>query len=171
MGAATYWCLKEAVSNWWDKFVTNKTVVQDDYIPDWDSDYFVTTSGTFKQVGKAVSFSPLGGSNPYGVGYFYYTIYVSPDATSLKLEKGNYYDDLYDNLGKILVTRYDVLHYNNGQTETKKQTNQSFLRLNSPVVGPGYGYSFSFDLPVYVDDSDEPLNRNDEKNFFGHLQV
>ena len=156
-------CMGKAVSSFWDKYVNNKTVIQNDYIPDWDSDYFVTTSGTFKQVGKAVSFCPLGGSNPYGVAYNYFTIYASPDATSLKLEKGNYYDEFKDNLGKILVTRYDVLYYNTGQTETKKQTNQSFLKLYSPVIGSGYGYSFSSDLPVYVDDSDEPLNRNDGK--------
>lgn len=156
-------CMGEAVSSLWDKFVNNKTVVQDDYIPDWDSDYFVTTSGTFKQVGKAVSFCPLGGSNPYGVAYSYFTIYASPDATSLKLKKGDYYDEFKDNLGKILVTRYDVSYYNTGQTETKKLNNQSFLRLYSPVIGSGYGYSFSSDLPVYVDDSDEPLSRNDGK--------
>ena len=164
MGAATAYCVKEAVNGWWNKFVNDKTVIQDDFIPNWDSDYFVTTSGTFKQVGKAVSFSPLGDSSkPIGMGYFYFTIYVSPDATSLKLKKGNYYDDLEDNLGKILVTRYDVKKYNNGQTETVKCNNQSILRLNSPVVGPGYGYSFSSDLPVYVDNSSEPLNRNDAK--------
>lgn len=162
-GAGVWECMSKAVSSFWDKYVNNKTIVQDDYIPDWDSDYFVTTSGTFKQVGKAVSFCPLGGSNPYGVAYNYFTIYASPDATSLKLKKGNYYDEFEDNLGKIFVTRYDVLYYNTGQTETKKQTNQSFLKLYSPVIGSGYGYSFSSDLPVYVDDSDEPLNRNDGK--------
>lgn len=155
--------MAKAVGNLWDKFVNNKTVVQNDYIPDWDSDYFVTTSGNYKQVGKAVSFCPLGGDNPYGVAYDYFTIYVSENATSLKIKKGNYHDEFIDDLGKIYVTRFSVYHYNSGKTETKKCNNQNFLRLYSPVIGDGYGYSFSSDLPVYVDDSLEPLNRNDAK--------
>lgn len=164
MGAATAYCVKEAVKGWWDDIVNDKTIVQDDYIPDWDSDYFVTTSGNYKQVGKAVSFCPLGGDNPYGVAYDYFTIYVSENATSLKIKKGNYHDEFIDDLGKIYVTRFSVYHYNSGKTETKKCNNQNFLRLYSPVIGDGYGYSFSSDLPVYVDDSLEPLNRNDAKN-------